>query len=240
MYITQWLAVRQRSIVVAPDVSSGLAAYRFRVGEILLNGGPGALAHPRPPALLFPGSLRESLEEAVSLAGQHPAIPVVIPASTDTVLATLLDPDTPTKLVTAALQGLVPVEPAEKKILDTVVNARQLAPLLRSPYEGLVYYMLEARKETRGRFQTNRRVDKPMGRGSYEVDLIAADTKLIVEVDGVQHRTPIQIIRDERKQRELQQLGYRIRRFSAEQVAQNPVGVWRLIYEQLQSHETLG
>jgi very-short-patch-repair endonuclease len=140
--------------------------------------------------------------------------------------------------VTAALQGLVPVEPAEKKILDTVVNARQLAPLLRSPYEGLVYYMLEARKETRGRFQTNRRVDKLMGSGSYEVDLIAADTKLIVEVDGVQHRTPIQIIRDERKQRELQQLGYRVRRFSAEQVAQNPVGVWRLIYEQLQSPAT--
>jgi ATP-dependent DNA helicase RecG len=73
-----------------------------------------------------------------------------------------------------------------------------------------------------------------MARGSHEVDLIAIDAKLIIEIDGMQHRTAMQIKRDTRKQRELEQLGYRVRRFSAEQVSQDPVGVWRLISEQLQ------
>jgi hypothetical protein len=72
-------------------------------------------------------------------------------------LDTLLDQTTPTPLVKTALQRLVSVEPEEEN-LDAVVNARQLAPLLRSPYEGLVYYMLETRKKTRGRFRTNQRV----------------------------------------------------------------------------------
>jgi hypothetical protein len=110
--------------------------------------------------------LRESLAIAAEFAAQFPTIPVVVPASTDAVLDTLLDQTTPTPLVKTALQGLVSIEPEEEKILDTVVKARQLAPLLRSPYEGLVYYMLEARKETRGRFRTNQRVAKVMGRGS--------------------------------------------------------------------------
>jgi hypothetical protein len=49
--------------------------------------------------------------------------------------------------------------------------------------------MLEARKETRGRFRTNQRVAKVMGRGSHEIGLIAEDVRLVIEIDGEQHRT---------------------------------------------------
>jgi very-short-patch-repair endonuclease len=49
--------------------------------------------------------------------------------------------------------------------------------------------MLEARKETRGRFRTNQRVAKVMGRGSHEIGLIAEDMRLVIEIDGEQHRT---------------------------------------------------
>lgn len=236
-YITQWLESRCRPLVIAPEMSlsSGLIAYQYRAGNTLPKGEINASARSTGiPALLYSGSLQDSLKVAVELATRHPAIPVMLPAGTDAVLDTLLDLSTPTEIVSAALQGLVPIEAMEEKILDRVVNARQLAPLLRSPYEGLVYYMLEARKETRGRFHPNRRVERPMARGSHEVDLIAVDAKLIIEIDGVQHRTPMQIKRDTRKQRELEHLGYRVRRFSAEQVSQNPVGVWQLINEQLQ------
>jgi hypothetical protein len=49
--------------------------------------------------------------------------------------------------------------------------------------------MLEARKETRGRFRTNQRVAKVMGRGSHEIGLIAEDVRLVIKIDGEQHRT---------------------------------------------------
>ena len=109
----------------------------------------------------------------------------------------------------------------------------QLAPLLRSPYEGLIYYMLEVRQATRGRFVPNRRVTKPGGKGSHEVDLVANDVKLVIEIDGAQHRAPVQVARDEAKQRDLEALGYRVRRFSVLEVSRDPVGVWHLITEQL-------
>jgi very-short-patch-repair endonuclease len=234
-YLTQWLGARGRSVVVAPELSvpSGLRAFCYRLGRNWQNGEIISPARSTP-VLLFSGLLRETLKVAADLTAQHPVVPVVVPASTDSVLATLLDQATPTHLVSTALQGLVSVEPEEEKILSTVVNARQLTPLLRSPYEGLVYYMLEARRETRGRFRTNRRINKIVGQGSHEVDLLAEDARLIIEVDGEQHRAPAQIIRDTRKQRELEELGYRVRRFSATQVTENPVGVWQLICEQLQ------
>jgi hypothetical protein len=134
-YFTQWLTARQRSIVVAPDlsISSGLAAYRYRAGRGWQQGTIARSERSRTPALLYSGPLRESLAIAAEFAAQFPTIPVVIPASTDAVLDTLLDQTTPTPLVKTALQGLVSIEPEEEKILDTVVNARQLAPLLRSP-----------------------------------------------------------------------------------------------------------
>jgi hypothetical protein len=74
-------------------------------------------------------------------------------------LDTLLDQTTPTTLVkTACASGIGLRRTGRRENLDTVVNARQLAPLLCSPYEGLVYYTLEARKETRDRFHTTQKV----------------------------------------------------------------------------------
>ena len=153
----------------------------------------------------------------------------------DALIATLLDEATPPQLASAALQGLVSIEPIEDRILATVITARQLAPLLRSPYEGLIYYMLEARQATRGRFAPNCRLSKPSGKGSYEVDLLSDDAKLVIEIDGAQHKAPIQIKRDEAKQRDLEALGYRVRRFSALQVSTDPVGVWHLKFVEIES-----
>ena len=160
---------------------------------------------------------------------------MAIVTSTEALLSNLLNEGMPPQLASVALQGLVSIEPIEDRILKTVITARQLSPLLRSPYEGLLYYMLETREATRGRFHTNKRVSKPKGTGSYEVDLVADEAKLVIEIDGAQHRAAVQAKRDELKQQDLETLGYRVRRFSALQVSTDPVGVWTLIAEQLRS-----
>lgn len=237
VYLSNWLATQQRDIIVAPDASveSGSKAYQYRVGANTVAAmSSGSVPSVELPSLLFVGSLFQSLSAGAALTSQYTSMPVAIATTTDAVLQVLLHQETPVPLVSMALQGLVPVEPVEDQILSTVVTARALAPLLRSPYEGLLYYMLETRGATRGRFKPNSRLAKPSGQGSYEVDLIADDAKLIIEIDGAQHATGIQIKRDEAKLRDLEQLGYRVRRFSTEQVAADPVGVWHLITQHLQ------
>jgi very-short-patch-repair endonuclease len=233
-FVSNWLASRQRAWIVAPEPSSRAAdAHRYWSSQASSVGCPG-LGKAIEPWLLFVGQLPESLEAGVAISVECPTLPVAIATSADALLEILLDQETPPQLASAALQGLVSIDRIEDKILNTVVNARQLAPFLRSPYEGLIYYMLEARQATRGRFLPNRRVTKPGGKGSYEVDLVADDVKLIIEIDGAQHRAAVQIERDEAKQRDLETLGYRVRRFSTLDVSKDPVGVWHLITEQLQ------
>jgi very-short-patch-repair endonuclease len=223
-------------MILAPETSfeSGLGAYCYRVDQKLLEQCAVGKIDPNSlPLLVFVGNILESLIAATAVAKKQGSIPVAIATTTAAVLEALLRHETPLPLVSFALQGLVPIEPVEDKILTTVVNARELSPLLRSPYEGLVYYMLETRDITRGRFKPNSRIAKPNGSGSYEVDFLADAAKLIIEIDGAQHRLQGQIDRDETKQRDLERLGYRFRRFSAEQVSEDPVGVWRLISEHL-------
>jgi very-short-patch-repair endonuclease len=238
VYLSNWLASRPGGIVLAPEPAfdSAWKAYQYRVGGPSPEDSSGTKINPEKlPTLLFVGNFLESLSTAIVIATKQSTIPLAIATTTDVVLEALLQRDTPLTLVKFALQGLVPIEPTEDRILTSVVSARALSPLLRSPYEGLVYYMLETRGVTRGRFKPNARLAKPSGSGSYEVDFLADDAKLIIEIDGAQHRISEQIDRDETKQQDLKRLGYCIRRFSIQEVSTDPVGVWRLIAERLQS-----
>jgi very-short-patch-repair endonuclease len=237
VYLSNWLASRPGGMVLAPEpeFDSAWRAYQYRVGRTGPEQSSATNMNPEKlPTLLFVGNFLESLSTAIDIANRQSIIPLAIAITTDVVLEALLQRNTPLPLVKFALQGLVPIEAVEDRILTTVVSARELSPLLRSPYEGLVYYMLETRDVTRGRFKTNARVAKPSGSGSYEVDFLAADAKLIIEIDGAQHRVGDQIDRDETKQQDLERLGYRIRRFSVQEVSADPVGVWRLIVDRLQ------
>jgi very-short-patch-repair endonuclease len=234
VFVSTWLTSQQKNwiLVPAPSFEAARSVYwHWSQQASRKDGQPGC---GNQSWLLFIGQFLDSLQAAAAIVAQYPALPVAIATSADALIKTLLDEGTPPQFASAALQGLVAVEPIEDRILTTVITARQLAPLLRSPYEGLIYYMLEARPATRGRFAPNRRVRKPNGKGSYEVDLVSDDAKLVIEIDGAQHRAAVQIKRDETKQRDLEELGYRVRRFSALQVSKDPVGVWHLIAEQLQ------
>jgi len=236
VFVSSWLKTHQRTWIVAPEPSPevALGVYSHWYPQACLEDSSSQRSAYQP-WLLFIGQLFDSLRAAADIVAKHPTLPVGIAASAEALIETLLREETPPQLASAALQGLVSVEPIEDRILSTIITARQLSPLLRSPYEGLIYYMLETREATRGRFHTNKRLSRPEGNGSYELDLVADDVKLVIEIDGAQHKAPLQVKRDEAKQRDLEALGYRVRRFSTVQVSTDPVGVWTLIAEQLQS-----
>ncbi len=64
---------------------------------------------------------------------------------------------------------------------------------------------------------------------------MCGDAKLVIEIDGPEHDQQQRKSMDAKKQADLEAQGYRVRRFSNKQVIEDPVGVWRLIAEQLES-----
>jgi very-short-patch-repair endonuclease len=93
----------------------------------------------------------------------------------------------------------------------------------RSATEEFLYRRLETLSETKGRFRVN--VALPIafdGLGNLEVDLICADARVAVELDGAQHLAdPIAYRRDRRKDQLLQENGYFVLRFLAEDVGKD-------------------
>ncbi len=90
----------------------------------------------------------------------------------------------------------------------------------RSATEAFLYRRLETLAETKGRFRVN--VALPDGFGTLEVDLLCADARLAVELDGAQHLAdPVAYRRDRRKDQLLQENGYLVLRFLAEDVGRD-------------------
>jgi len=102
----------------------------------------------------------------------------------------------------------------------TVTADADGADRARSATEAFLYRRLETLHETKGRFRVN--VALPMafdGVGQLEVDLLCADARVAVEVDGAQHLADRNAYRrDRRKDRLLQESGYLVLRFLAEDV----------------------
>jgi superfamily II DNA or RNA helicase/very-short-patch-repair endonuclease len=92
----------------------------------------------------------------------------------------------------------------------------------RSATEAFLYRRLQTLDETRGRFRLNAELPIPFdSHGKLEVDLLCPDARLAVELDGPQHLAdPIAYRRDREKDRLLQENGYFVLRFLAEDVGQ--------------------
>ena len=90
----------------------------------------------------------------------------------------------------------------------------------RSATEAFLYRRLETLSETKGCFRVN--VALPIafdGFGKLEVDLLCSDARVAVELDGAQHLAdPVAYRRDRRKDQLLQENGYLVLRFLAEDV----------------------
>jgi hypothetical protein len=91
----------------------------------------------------------------------------------------------------------------------------------RSLIEAFLSCRLETLPETKGRFQLNYVLTIPFdGLGGMEVDLICLDTRVAIEIDGMQHLSSKEAYRtDRRKDLLLQEHGYTILRFLATDVS---------------------
>ncbi|MCX5653213.1 MAG: DUF559 domain-containing protein [Planctomycetota bacterium] len=90
----------------------------------------------------------------------------------------------------------------------------------RSATDAFLYRRLETLPETAGRFRLNVELPIPFdGWGKMEVDLLCAEAHVAVELDGAQHLADADAYRcDQRKDLLLQENGYFVLRFLAEDV----------------------
>jgi very-short-patch-repair endonuclease len=102
-----------------------------------------------------------------------------------------------------------------------------------------LYRRLETLPETAARFRLNAQLPISFdGRGVMEVDLLCDDARLAVELDGSQHLADADAYRrDRRKDRLLQENGYTVLRFLAEDVGQQLDAVLDAILRALAHHQ---
>jgi superfamily II DNA or RNA helicase/very-short-patch-repair endonuclease len=93
----------------------------------------------------------------------------------------------------------------------------------RSASEAFLFRRLQTLPATAGKFHLNVELPIPFdGRGGMEVDLLAAEARVAVELDGPQHlANPEAYRRDRRKDALLQENGYVVLRFLAEDVGKH-------------------
>ncbi len=106
-------------------------------------------------------------------------------------------------------------------LANLFVQASQDSPdRARSASELFLLRRLETLGETTGRFRLNVELPIPFdGWGRMEVDLLCADARIAVEIDGEQHLAGVEAYRrDRRKDHLLQENGYLVLRFLAEDV----------------------
>jgi very-short-patch-repair endonuclease len=108
----------------------------------------------------------------------------------------------------------------------------------RSATEAFLYRRLDTLAETKGRFRLNVALPIPFdGFGTLEVDLLCAEARVAVELDGGQHLAdPTAYRRDRRKDQLLQENGYFVLRFLAEDVGKEMEVVLDAILRVLARH----
>jgi very-short-patch-repair endonuclease len=105
-------------------------------------------------------------------------------------------------------------------VARTVSHDDEEANRARSATEAFLYRRLKTLPETAGQFHVNAELPIPFdGNGHMEVDLLCAEARLVIELDGAQHLdSPEAYRRDRRKDMLLQEHGYFVLRFLAEDV----------------------
>ena len=108
----------------------------------------------------------------------------------------------------------------------------------RSSSEAFLYRRLETLEASRQRFRLNAELAIPFdGFGRMEIDLLCTEPRLAVEVDGALHLGDAEAYRrDRRKDRLLQEHGYNVLRFLAEDLAKDLDTVLDVILRALAHH----
>jgi very-short-patch-repair endonuclease len=108
----------------------------------------------------------------------------------------------------------------------------------RSATEAFLYRRLDTLNETNGRFRLNVALPIPFGGfKTLEVDLLCADARIAIELDDGQHLgDPVAYRRDRRKDQLLQENGYFVLRFLAEDVGKELDAVLDAVVRVLARH----
>ncbi|MGA2067810.1 MAG: DEAD/DEAH box helicase family protein [Thermoguttaceae bacterium] len=108
----------------------------------------------------------------------------------------------------------------------------------RSATEAFLYRRLETLPETAGLFRLNAQLPIPFdGWGNMEVDLLCEETRVAIELDGGQHLADAEAYRrDRRKDVLLQENGYFVLRFLAEDVGKQLDAILDAILRTLSHH----
>jgi superfamily II DNA or RNA helicase/very-short-patch-repair endonuclease len=109
----------------------------------------------------------------------------------------------------------------------------------RSSSEAFLFRRLETLPETRGRFRLNSTLPIPFdNQGRMEVDFLDDQARLVMEIDGAQHLgDPAAYRRDRRKDYLLQEHGYRVLRFLAEDLSRDLEGTLNAILRALSNRD---
>jgi very-short-patch-repair endonuclease len=91
--------------------------------------------------------------------------------------------------------------------------------------ECMVWDQLRRRQVARARFRRQAPI------GDYVVDFLCIADRLIVEVDGPTHDFTVEA--DDRRTRWLQSKGYRVLRFTADEILADPETVWLSVEAEL-------
>ena len=110
-----------------------------------------------------------------------------------------------------------------RHVTRTVHAEAEGADRARSATEAFLFQRLETLLETKGRFRLNERLPIAFdASGALEVDVVCADACLAIELDGAQHLADRDAYRrDRRKDQLLQENGYFVLRFLAEDVGKD-------------------
>jgi|SRR3989344_4299205 len=109
-------------------------------------------------------------------------------------------------------------------------NKKSFARYLRKAStnaEQLLWYQLRGRRFSGIKFRRQQPIKK------YIVDFVSFEKKLIIEIDGGQHNTANNVLRDNHRTEELKQDGFVVLRFWNNEVLRNLEGVLERIQQTL-------
>ncbi|MDB4954579.1 MAG: hypothetical protein JWO36_2148 [Myxococcales bacterium] len=175
---------------------------------------------------LLEGEFDSSIRDAVARASQEPAHPIAVLATADVVarwrsqrgdrLAAMVD------------EGLTSFAiPEAARTTSWTFDARSAA-------EATLFEALEATRATAGRFKLNEYLSVRFGSKAAEVDLLAREDRIAIEIDGIHHfADPECYRRDRRKDLLLQTQGLLVVRLLAEDVLRDVRGSVNVVCQAL-------
>ena len=109
-------------------------------------------------------------------------------------------------------------------------NAKKMRSNM-SPAEIKMWYILRGKRFNGLKFKRQVLI------GNYIVDFLCKEKKLIIEIDGGQHNTDVNIVNDKNRTRYLENNGYKVLRFWNEDVLKNFSGVLEVILREINEND---